>query len=701
MKYGDRNNKKLVEDSIELFHRHWDQLTSNSAGPADRYSCVAELSNVMRKKKGAITDEDCIAWCYIVLVALHAPDSFFSRFSEVDLNASEKIELLEEEIKCYFGYIDSVKEHDSILYPYIKCARELLERLNNRGRKVIKAETKEETGNLSKILHKKFEEELRQRNLDKNASVSKQKFQICSFKLEERYPWLSSALDDIGYFISYPVLFAFLPYYLFMNLAKDEKWLSDRKEPFTCIQLNPNTLRWSIRNSPFKVKDRDDFDSLLSLYRLVKRVLCEDVQEDIPCTTGKLFFNTCRGECGFKQETKKPLNAFSFILLPANIDQWAKVYFMGLVSDPPTLIRKKLTNIFCKINLKSPGAKRPGVRELICAEFGKGVDREFEVWEEGSWQKCGYSPCDIMEALIELYSPGIAQNKSEIENKYNEEKVKAIADFIYIIKGQSLDLQTPTNTEWVNLLLALNDMTGIQLKLTDPYGDDTNEDAQKIYNTLSFNINGDPLVLDPNQMLISRLIKKTIQQTDWVDDDYSKEKHLLDLLKIPDHLIATISSCLVKDSDIIHDIFLWSVIKVSGCKSNLLNQFKVWEFWHPLGRKQNKSYYEICMYFKGNPRYIPNFLDELYHLSKMDSFEIVLPDFTLLPYSVFMSDELLQHKKRVMALFEMFCTSTELEPEELDDIRYLKLLYHLFFAARSNMLRTIYEQMIKFFPFDG
>ena len=107
MKYGDRNNKKLVEDSIELFYRHWDQLTSNSAGPADRYSCVAELSNVMRKKKGAITDEDCIAWCYIVLVALHAPDSFFSRFSEVDLNASEKIELLEEEIKCYFVTVKS------------------------------------------------------------------------------------------------------------------------------------------------------------------------------------------------------------------------------------------------------------------------------------------------------------------------------------------------------------------------------------------------------------------------------------------------------------------------------------------------------------------------------------------------------------------------------------------------------------------
>ena len=692
---------------LAIFKKKWHEI-SPSTYPKNRFQCASLLEDAIKAKKGAYTESERLNWLYAVLVCMYAPDSYFSGYpieSSHDVGCTKK---LDSEIKYFFSYYSSERDYNNGLYPYIDCAKSTL-LLSKKDKNLPSG-----TSSFQTALINKFKSEIGQltRNIGKTET-----------QLEKEYGEFYANIQTAKVWFSEPVLFVFLPYFLFWEFAKQEGLLqkdayakftpNDEKRDyenslFSFVQLSQESLCWSARSCPFKIENESDFDKLIECYQFVERVIYKTAAEINPYSIGQAscqaWFNSARRDRDSdlkKQEEhtkafiKDPMCAdkvwrsdkqVQTKLLdswgdPTNLERgyacfcvpilhygiWAdRVY--GLL-DPNAItkdeLKKNLKHIFSLLLRQAS----PQIQNALSPEDIPVYHKDdLKIILEKRGAKATVSFFDFLVAIGKIYSPAYFFKDTPFDNPELQQAIEIIIEAMYPDK----------------INLALEDQWRFILQ-------DNNCSSLRNF------------MINPNCSIVDSILLRGFISALGKNDQLLSSHAMIEgpnSASILPEFIRSLNACIGSESTVVSDIEYWTGIHIVKQNGAITDLFAKWNTAYPLDRQQEKLFDSLCSKIAKKPKLVYPILDQIPALA-IENVKIQLPSATILSAQLlFNTPDIMFQKKTILTAIYEEC-GIALDVQSVDDIRYIELLYHLFLTARNEMYSTIYKLCLKFLPLLG
>lgn len=671
---------------IKSRRKKWQELFGSSL-PKDRFQCISMLEDIVKRKKGAYTETDRFMWLYIILACMYAPDSYFSK------QPASEPDLLQENMQYFFACYNDMRIYSSGLYAYIDCAKSRF-LLSKKRRKLSDKPTQFQSALLNK-----FKEEIRAQAMQKGSAQTEAEKNALKDRTDEKYRDFYLSIESGTMWFTDPILFVFLPYILFYELSTCEGLIpeeppkldkngnedySNAAGPFTIPQLNPDTLRWSIRSSPFNIMNEDSYRKLVELYEFVEYVVYKTAMDIDPHSIGQAAYQAWfhylekykeedeeyleeRGK-NFQSPRKCPTDfedeEAPFCIPLLNHDVWAsRIYDLlapGAMSKKE--FKQNMENIFSlTFRQKSPQPPNALNRKNLPAYYKD----DLKIVLGKSEDKTLVSFFDFLVAIGRIYSPAYFQKENPFDTPDLKQAIETIAGALYPNCRNKFSLETM----WYYIL------------------------SRSSGTHLQFMVNPSGILAEA---LLLHVLKSVPNGIGFIPTGHSTfEIHtatsFLALLE------RELSSCMLSDDTIMSDIQHMTGVVAHGSGTCAYDTFRLWEFWVSLGKKYKKSFDAILYEIKKKPHLAYSVLTKIAQEKKVNlEFNLPVPEFPgTLHYQN--TPELLEQKEGLLAAIDLEYAKT-FEAQALDDIRYIMLLYHLFEAARNEMYSTIFKLCIKFLP---
>lgn len=694
---------------IKSRRKKWQELFGSSL-PQDRFQCISMLEDIVKRKKGAYTESDRFMWLYIILACMYAPDSYFSKQP-----ASEPA-LLQEKLQYFFACYNDMRIYSSGLYAYIDCAKSRF-LLSKKRRKSSDKPTQFQAALLNK-----FKEEIRAQAMQKGSAQTEAEKKALKDRTDEKYRDFYLSIESGTMWFTDPILFVFLPYILFYELSTCEGLIpeeppkldkngnedySNAAGPFTIPQLNPDTLRWSIRSSPFNIMNEDSYHKLVELYEFVEYVVYKTAMDIDPHSIGQA---ACQAWFHYLEKYKEEYAEYleerrqsfrkaglassdekfkeimeerdknfqslwecstdfedeeaSFCIPLLNHDVWAsRIYDLlapGAMSKKE--LKQNMENIF-SLTLRQESPQTPNTlnRENLPA-YSKD---DLKIVLGKSEDKTLVSFFDFLVAIGRIYSPAYFQKENPFDTPDLKQAIETIAGALYPNCRNEFSLETM----WYHIL------------------------SRSSGTHLQFMVNPSGILAEA---ILLQVMKSVPNGSGFAPAGHSTFE-ILNSTSFLALLERELSSCMLSDDTIMSDIKHMTGVAAHGSGTCAYDTFRLWEFWVPLGKKYKKSFDAIVYEIKKKPHLAYSVLTKIAQEEKVDlKFNLPNPDFPgTLHYQN--TPALLEQKERLLAAINLEYAKT-FEAQALDDVRYIMLLYHLFEAARNEMYSTIFKLCLKFLP---
>ena len=512
--------------------------------------------------------------------------------------------------------------------------------------------------------------------------------------------------------LRHPVFFLFLPYYVFFELAKCEYFIGESSDAFSVLQLNRETLNWSVRSSPVKISMSGSIRQLLLLYNQVERTLCEVLSDQGCHTIGQTtwdaisrypkdfdWMDSLRIKNGSGcietdddkyseadddtdqddfDESLSVWDSLDEITMPFYVPIWKysewALCFQRVFNVNFESIKKDIHQLFKLLF-------RPSTRQA--AKEAAHICKKYENKRISSRRQT-FRLSDILSSLCTIYNLRYFCEADPFSSKELQNAICLISDFC-IATGQILDLETSSLDEkWVALL---------RYGYPEEY--------------IPFD-NFDDFFVNPNRVLVKAILLRAIAQK-W-EDSIHQDIQIQDWFStavfgggkgnydtVMNMIQAEIYVSLTSPKRLIHDMATLGGVKVKSDKNissnaqySLIDVFHRWEFWH---ETDSMTFSKIAMHIKKKTSCLDNIVKNLSEPFRHPQ-KLTLEDLDYFERTN--SKRLLDRKKMIFELLPEQVQELLKDYKELDDFRYLILLCIVFSELRKRMCHQAYGLCMKF-----
>lgn len=587
----------------------------NSGDAANRYCCIRALASAIQKKSGAYTEDDRRDWLTILYACLAAPDCYFTQYP-TKLQQKKKVKSFQVDHLLLREKLDVEMTKSSGMYSYIDSLRDYL-RIPDY--KIAETASSDKIP-LAEKLHKKLSKALKCR--------AKKYPEYVKYEYEKV---LDQILVKEQGRLNHPVFFLFLPFYVFIELAKCENAIgSDQTNPASIPQLNSETLNWSIRSSPFTLYHTDSIKKLMELYGLIEQALCEVLTKENIHTIGKTVWKaSCEysgisindffqrqasspsNECKSAEDIYKSSDAHSGkVTLPINMEDddsdacyaeenalffsvplwkyniWALCFsrvFHLVLCD----IKQDIHRLFSlSFRISSPKSTRE--KNLIYEKY-KGCEMHSS--------KRTFCLSDLLTALCTIYNSEYFTAEDPFQNPELQASISLLSNFMAALTYWDEIEQQGWPERWIKLLR---------------FGYPNDRDVFLFDNY-------DELLMNPSRILVQTLFLRALANK-WsgnIYEDGELQEYFCDTVYRGDYenydtfmqmIRDALDRCLTSSKEIFRDIAFWGGIKIVEGHHKFIDGLRKWSFWH---EAESKMYIQIAQYIAKKPSCLDDFLQQI------------------------------------------------------------------------------------------
>jgi len=568
-------------------------------------------------------------------------------------------------IKKRHLFIEAVKyerTNERAMYTYLDSVRTYYERAR--------------TYNLKKVVENPYAAGLR--NSVWQALLKRMQENPARRDIEQKYQsTLRKVFVDDKKYLSAPIFFLFLPYYLFFELAKCEGLIKtpEKVNAFSCVTLGKDKPRWSIRSAPFVEGDVDP-NQVSSLYQLVETALCEELQRQGYDSVGRELWLThyefqadTLDSVRYSEEQKQQEiieDAIDFSVPFWQFRTWGNLFANAFFQcDSPETERNLQDDLEFDIH-KLLGLEFRGSNQ---ADNGKEVILEKYEKYTVCLRKQEFRLSLLLKALCDVYS---LHYFGDTDDANLCAEVELLTGFLIVYDRMPLiSIDAAAENQRLSIIWEGHPYSAFEPKSTDSFS--TLERLLCCPSRILFNAT----FMRWNKFSLEKPMRYIL--TDTIPYSRSMEK-----------FSDTLYRALCSEKALLQDISVWGGVRVlldDDYICSLTEAFHVWSIWHS---NEAEEYRKLEQELRKDANII-NKIAEGPEVLPSTTVELDLSDYE---FEQQLSDELIESKgwilKQLGALGRSFG-----KPETLNDFRYVMILFVVFRTLRDRMCQQAYDIYLK------
>lgn len=618
-----------------------------SPHPTNRFLCMNQLDQGIQKHCGAYTEDVRRDTLDIMYTCLCAPNFYFGKQQEPSRKENKRIVKYIGKHDDFMHIWESERICESAMCAYIDGVRKYYARKQNFSSK--REEKNPYADGLRKSLALALQDRVKEIPRLENV-------------VEKYQKTLHKIFSDEQESLNNPIFFLFLPYYVFFELAKCEGIIQENSSVFSFIQLAENKLNWSIRSNPFRGEEIDP-EQVISLYKMVERILCQELQEQEYSSVGRDLWLTGydypdSDQCtDAKIKEKLIADAIDFSVPFLLYSKWADMFINGFSNCK--IDRDKLEMDICKLlslELRCSKQAHRGQAEIL---------QEYKKYEV-CLRKHRFVLSELLSALCLVYSLNSINEKQKSTNN--------LCSAIELLTGF---LITYGRADIATIDAPVEDQRLYLIQEGFPY--------MKSIQTSGSSDGINYYLRCPSRILF------VAAYMHWYMGWLEKPRRYILIDTIPysaslEKISNALYHALCSEKELLRDISVWGGVEVSlddDYVRSMNEAFHVWSLWHS---NEAKIYKELEQYLKTSP----DILNKIAEGLKETSSNFVELDLSDYGFDEENTQELLNAKKSLLCnlgpLKDKFG-----DPEYLSDFRYTMILYRIFQALRDQMYVKAYN----------
>ena len=625
--------------------------------PTDRFMCISCLSSIIRSKKGAYTEQERQDWLRVILVCIYENDDFFPKY--FDLNGDPPLLWSGQAMHEYFDqYFNYQRAQYSGLYPYLSCAKSCYHSSNSTS-------CQRQNNEFIAAVLKEFQLKLRQRVIDLGRKE----------EAEQLYEDFFAVFQQDTHWFSNPVLFLFLPYFLFLSLAKCEGFFPQEAQeitPFSVINLDDKSMCWFIRGTYLNIQNQSDYLRSLELYELITDILYNQVRRFHIHTIGlalqqaEIVYRVYKESLNVCQTKKSVSSAFCFTVPVWCFEMWERQLFPLTSKLNNSVFSQQMNHIFSLLYRIPSLQIKQSLLNINDSYFKdqqiliKAETRDVPFW-------------DLLLSIGIVHSPFYFQSDNPFDSPELQNAIDILYDvFLYPEKKIKGD-QIPIEARWLMVV------------------------------DLQYNLLFSPSRIDASEALFYSLLDQSVAHNLLKIKSHRDDSPLFDLARsfpIFQELQCELQDDRIIDHICFSDVSFWTGIQTRPYRHQLSEALKRCNTEYPLPKGQQTKHNHLWERIEHKTSAVPKLLFLCRSITKVDAAINISDSGDSLQISVKDPYSLALQKKEVLNHLRQIYGKIGAAIESLDDVRYLMLWYKIVKALRTNLADQIIDLSLRFLPFE-